>query len=254
MLGLFLGDVVGRAGRDAVKNYLEKYKSEYDVVIVNAENAAGGRGITANTSAELFYAGADVLTMGNHVWDKKEAKILLKSESRIVRPANYPEGLPGKGLGFYPTRTGHEIAVINLSGRTFLDNIDCPFRIGKALVKEAKKRTPFVFVDFHAEATSEKLAFRHYLDDEASVVAGTHTHVQTNDDTITEGQMGYITDVGMCGAQDSILGMRKDECIERFLYGTPVRLQTGTGQAQVCGIAFTLDKHGRCVGLQKINE
>ncbi len=251
---LFIGDIVGRVGRSAVKDYLARHKERYDIVIANGENAAGGRGITKDTAAELFYAGIDVLTMGNHVWDKMEAKALIKVESRIVRPANYPEGLPGKGLSFFPTKAGKEIAVVNLSGRAFLDNLDCPFRMGKQLLKKAQDRTPFVFVDFHAEATSEKLAFRSYVDGMASVIAGTHTHVQTNDDEISESGMGYISDVGMSGPIDSIIGMKKEECIERFLYGIPVRLQTATGRARVCGIRFTLDNKGKCTNIEKIRE
>ncbi|QRN86558.1 TIGR00282 family metallophosphoesterase [Clostridia bacterium] len=251
---LFIGDIVGRVGRTAVRDYLARYKDKYDFIIANGENAAGGRGITKDTAAELFYSGIDAMTMGNHVWDKMEAKALIKVEGRIVRPANYPEGLPGKGLAFFPTRLGKEIAVVNLSGRAFLDSLDDPFRIGKQLLKKAQERTPYVFVDFHAEATSEKLAFKFYVDGMASLIAGTHTHVQTNDDEITESGMGYISDVGMTGPVDSILGMRKEECIERFLYGIPVRLQTATGRAWISGIHFSLDSKGRCTKIEKIRE
>ena len=251
---LFIGDIVGRPGRMAVRDYLARHKERYDIVIANGENAAGGRGITKETAAELFSAGIDVLTMGNHVWDKVEAKALLKVETRIVRPANYPEGLPGKGLAFFPTRAGQEIAVVNLSGRAFLDSLEDPFRLGQQLLRKARNRTPFVFVDFHAEATSEKIAFRHYVDGMASVIAGTHTHVQTNDDEIGESGMGYITDAGMTGPIDSVIGMRKEECIERFLYGVPARLQMASGRVRLCGIRFTLDATGSCTKLEKVNE
>ena len=251
---LFIGDVVGRVGRQAVRDYLSKNRNRYDFIIANGENAAGGRGITRETAAELFYAGIDALTMGNHVWDKKDAHALLKVEGRIVRPANYPEGLPGKGLSYFPTRKGFEIAVINLSGRAFLDTLDCPFRMGAQLLKKARERTPYVFVDFHAEATSEKIAFKYHVDGLASMIAGTHTHVQTNDDEIMDSGMGYISDVGMTGPVDSVIGMKKEGCIERFLYGIPVRLETASGRARLCGIRFTLDETGKCSSIEKISE
>lgn len=254
MRGLFLGDVVGKPGREAVSDYLAGKKDKYDIIIANGENAAGGRGITEKTASALFYAGVDILTMGNHVWDKQEAKSLLAKETRIVRPANYPQGLPGQGLRFFPSRTGKELAVINLSGRTFLNNLDCPFLLAKELIKRALARTPYLIIDFHAEATSEKLAFRYYIQDQASLLVGTHTHVQTNDDVITDGQMGYITDLGMCGPLDSVLGTRKEQCIERFLTALPVRLQVAPGPKQISGVAFELDQKGRCIFLEKIRE
>lgn len=251
---LFVGDIVGSVGRHALRVYLERRAGDFDLVVANGENAAGGRGITRATAQEIFAAGVDVLTMGNHVWDKKDARTLLEEDRRILRPANYPEGVPGRGLEYFPSRGGTEVAVINLSGRAFLDRIDCPFRTGAELARRARQRTPLVILDFHAETTSEKIALRYHLDGRVSLLVGTHTHVQTNDDTVSGAGTGYITDVGMCGPEESVIGMKKEPCIERFLTGIPVPLETAQGRGLLCAVAARIEADGRCSRLEKIRE
>ncbi len=252
---LFIGDAVGKPGRQAVRSFLERHRGKWDLVVLNGENLAGGRGISAETAGEMFSAGVHVISTGNHVWDRVEARALLEKERRIVRPGNYTEDLPGAGLAFVPDGKGRELAVINVSGRAFMDTaLNCPFRTARELASRARSRTPFVLVDFHGEATSEKRAFFFHMDGRVSLVVGTHTHVQTNDDEISESGTGYLTDAGMTGVRDSVLGMKREPCLERFLLGVPARMEVAEGRTLLCGLQAELDPDGRCRKLVKIRE
>jgi metallophosphoesterase (TIGR00282 family) len=243
---LFLGDVVGRAGRKAVLAELPQLRTRYaaDFVIVNGENAAGGFGITEAICEELIDAGADVITTGNHVWDQREALVFIDRQPRMLRPVNFPPGTPGRGAGIFTAKNGAQVMVINAMGRIFMDALDCPFQavdreIGQG---EMKTKADAIFLDFHAEATSEKQAMGHYLDGRATAVVGTHTHVPTADDHILPGGTGYMTDVGMCGDFNSIIGMQKEEPVQRF--ATKIqrsRIEPATGEGTVCGFAIETD-------------
>jgi metallophosphoesterase (TIGR00282 family) len=221
----FIGDVVGQSGRRMVAQVVPRLRRDHgaDIVIANAENSAGGFGFNPAGIAEMEAAGVDFFTTGNHVWDKREGIPLLDSHSNIVRPANYPEA-PGRGVQHVPGTDGR-VAVINLQGRVFLPPLDCPFRTVDRLLAELPAETRVVLVDMHAEATSEKIAMGYYLDGRVSIVVGTHTHVPTRDARIFPGGTAYVTDVGMTGSYDSILGVRKDDVIERFLNMRPTRFE-----------------------------
>ncbi|HET6349407.1 MAG TPA: TIGR00282 family metallophosphoesterase [Candidatus Krumholzibacteria bacterium] len=224
MIVAFLGDVVGQSGRRMVANVVPKLRAEHhaDLVIANAENSAGGFGFNPSGIAEMEAAGVDFFTTGNHVWDKREGIPLLDSKSNIIRPANYP-GAPGTGMRHVPGTDGR-VAVLNLQGRVFMPPLDCPFHTVDRLLADLPP-TPIIIVDMHAEATSEKIAMGYYLDGRVSLVLGTHTHVPTRDARILPGGTGYVTDVGMTGSNDSILGVRKDDVIERFLSMRPTRFE-----------------------------
>lgn len=233
---LFIGDIVGRPGRRTVRNLLPQIVKEHNIefVIANGENAAGGRGITRAVCDELLGAGIDVLTMGNHVWDNKGVFEFVDDQPRMVRPANYPgDECPGQGYHIYTSGSGARILVINVSGRVFMPALDCPFRTVDGILEVAGSEADIVIVDVHAEATSEKQALGWYLDGRASVVVGTHTHVQTADERILPGGCGYITDVGMTGPMDSILGVFKEEVITRFLTQRPIRFNVAKGNTQL---------------------
>lgn len=254
---LFIGDIVGRAGRRTLVDYLDRLVDRYfvDLVIANGENAAAGYGLTGSVLKELFDAGVDVVTSGNHIWDKKEVMAILERESRLLRPANYPPGLPGVGCGVYETAAGIKVGVMNLEGRVFMKNLDCPFRAADSLVKELRRETPIIFVDFHAEATSEKQAMGFYLDGRVSGVVGTHTHVQTADERILAAGTGYLTDVGMSGSQDAIIGNEKGPAMERFLTQLPVRLEVAKKDPQLSAVLLTIDENtGRCEHIERIQE
>lgn len=251
---LFIGDVVGSSGRTALKQYLPRLKQKYNpvVTIVNGENAAGGRGITEKIYKELLHAGADVITLGNHTWDHKEIFDFIDDAKQLVRPANFPEGTPGQGSTLIQVNN-IKIAVINLQGRTFLPALDCPFRKANELVEKYRKHTPYIFVDFHAEATSEKQAMGWYLDGKTTAVIGTHTHVQTADNRILPKGTAYLTDVGMTGPYDGILGMQRETVIKRFLTSLPVRFQVMSGRKQLSGICVTIDENNGCaLGTERI--
>jgi len=219
-----VGDVHGRPGRRAVARRVPSLRRELgvDFVVANAENSAGGVGLTPQTAGELFAAGVDALTGGNHTWAKREAYGLLDSDPRVVRPANYPPGVPGQGSTVI-RRGGAALAVLNLQGRVFMEPLDDPFRVARAEVDRLRELTPFVLVDFHAEATSEKLALGYFLDGKVTAVVGTHTHVQTADERVLPGGTAYITDVGMTGPRDGVIGMDRDAILQRFLLQLPVR-------------------------------
>ncbi len=254
---LFLADVVGRPGRHALATILPQLISEYEAefVIVNCENAAAGYGITASTAQELFDAGAHCLTSGNHVWAQKEAIELLEAEPRLLRPANYPPGAPGAGARVFHNGNHTPIAVINLLGRVFMEAVDCPFRVGQQLVEELSELAKVIIVDFHAEATSEKQAMGWFLDGKVSAVVGTHTHVQTADERILPAGTAYITDAGMCGALDSVIGVDKDIAVRRFLSGLPARFQVPKrGPATVQGVIIDVDEQsGRARKIERVN-
>lgn len=252
---LFIGDVVGSPGRDMVKEYLPKLKEKHrpHMTIINGENAASGKGITEKIYKQFLESGAQVVTMGNHTWDKKEIFEFIDSAKYMIRPANFPEGTPGNGI-VYININGKEIAVINLQGRTFLPALDDPFRKVDELIDEARKRTSIIFLDFHAEATSEKQAMGWYVDGRVSVVVGTHTHTQTADERILPQGTGYITDVGMTGPYDGILGVERDAVIKRFLTNLPGRFETDKkGRTQLNGFLVTVDeKTGKTSRVERI--
>jgi 2',3'-cyclic-nucleotide 2'-phosphodiesterase len=241
---LFIGDVVGSPGRDMLKENLPHLKNKFrpDITIVNGENAAHGKGITEKIYHSFLEWGANVITLGNHAWDKREIFDFIDDANKMVRPANFPEETPGKGMTF--CKAGNkEIAIINAQGRTFLPPIDDPFKVVDGLVNEAKKKTPFIFVDFHAEATSEKQAMGWFLDGRVGAVVGTHTHVQTADERILPKGTAYITDVGMTGPYDGILGVERDAVLKRFQTGLPVRFEVPSdGRTQLSGVFVELDQ------------
>ncbi|TGB04732.1 TIGR00282 family metallophosphoesterase [Halobacillus salinus] len=240
---LFIGDVVGSPGRQMIDEYVPKLKQKYQpaVTIVNGENAASGKGINEKIYRRFLERGAQAVTLGNHAWDKKEIFDFIDDAEYLVRPANFPEGTPGKGMTFVKTPKG-EVAVINLQGRTFLSPNDDPFRKVDELIEEAKKRTSIIFLDFHAEATSEKQAMGWYVDGRVSVNVGTHTHIQTADERILPGGTAYISDVGMTGPYDGILGMDREAVLKRFLTNLPVRFEVPkSGRTQLSGFLVDVD-------------
>jgi len=253
---LAVGDIVGRPGRAAWGELGRSLARAHraDFVIVNCENAAGGFGVTPEIAEELLEAGADCLTSGNHIWKHRTIYGYIDEEQRLLRPANFPEGTPGRGLGIY-SWSGGEIAVINLMGLVHMDNLECPFRAFDALWEEVRQVTSLVIVDFHAEATSEKAAFANYVDGRASLVFGTHTHVQTADERLLPGGTGFITDLGMTGPEDSIIGVTKEIVIERFLTRLPARFEVPDHPARLCGLVAELDERtGHALNLARIQE
>lgn len=253
---LLLGDVCGRPGRLALQQRLLDLRRQTaaDFVIVNGENAAAGYGITARLAAELLESGADCLTTGDHAFDRREGWSVFESELRLLRPLNYPPGVPGRGSAVYDG-AGFRIGVVNLQGRVFMKTLDCPFRRGMPVVEEMCRQTRIVIVDFHAEATAEKQSMGWFLDGRVSAVIGTHTHVQTADERILPGGTAYITDVGMCGSFDSVLGVRKEQSLRRLIEGIPVRLDAATGDVRLNGVLVEIDEtSGRAVTIERISE
>ncbi|WP_407271505.1 TIGR00282 family metallophosphoesterase [Radiobacillus sp. PE A8.2] len=242
---LFIGDIVGSPGRDMVQQFLPNLRQKFQqhVTIVNGENAASGKGITEKIYKQFLELGVQAVTMGNHTWDKKEIFDFIDEAKFMVRPANFPEGTPGKGLTFVKSN-GLELAIINLQGRTFLPPLDDPFRVADHLIDEAKKRTNLIFVDFHAEATSEKQAMGWYLDGRVTAVVGTHTHTQTADERILPKGTAYITDVGMTGPYDSILGTDKEAVLKKFMSSLPVRFEVDKqGRTQLNAVLIDIDNN-----------
>ncbi|ORE93634.1 TIGR00282 family metallophosphoesterase [Acuticoccus yangtzensis] len=243
---LVLGDVVGRVGRQAVTTHLPRLVDRWklDFVVVNGENAAGGFGISEEIAQSLIDAGADAITTGNHVWDQREALVFIERQPRMLRPLNFPPGTPGHGAAMFTARSGQRVLVANIMGRTFMDPLDDPVRPLEAAldVHTLGSEVDAAIVDIHAEATSEKQALGHLLDGRVSLVVGTHTHCPTADHRVLPGGTGYITDLGMCGAYDGVIGMDKDEPMRRFVERTPgQRITPATGPATLCGVAIETD-------------
>jgi len=241
---LFIGDIVGRPGRNIVKQGLSDIVDHHsvDLVIANAENSAAGFGITRDIGEELLDLGVDVMTSGNHIWDKKEALDYIGIEPRLLRPANYPAGVPGNGSYLARTKDGTSVGVINAMGRVFMLSIDDPFAVVLREVEALKQRTRIIFVDFHAEATSEKVAMGWHLDGKVTAVVGTHTHVQTADERILPKGTAYLTDVGMTGPHDSIIGVEVEPALSRFLTGLPARFETATANPRLNAVIIDADE------------
>ncbi|MGE0449214.1 MAG: TIGR00282 family metallophosphoesterase [Vicinamibacterales bacterium] len=241
---LFIGDIVGRPGRDLVRNGVAALRDyhQLDLVIANAENAAAGFGLTREIGEQILAAGVDVMTSGNHIWDKKEAVDYIGIEPRLLRPANYPAGVPGRGSYVARTAGGQSVGIVNVMGRVFMLNIDDPFAVVLQEIEKLKLRTRIVFVDFHAEATSEKVAMGWHLDGKVTAVVGTHTHVQTADDRILPKGTAYLTDAGMTGPHDSVIGVDVGAALGRFLNAMPARFETATGNPCLNGVIVEADE------------
>ena len=247
---LVIGDVVGKPGRRIVEHLLPglKQEKELDLVIANGENAAGGIGLTLNTAMELFDAGVDILTSGNHIWAQKDIISHMDGDLPIIRPLNYPPGVPGRGY-----LISGPVMVVNLMGRTFISEYDCPFRIMDKLLAEIKQRPPIIIIDFHAEATSEKVALGRYLDGRVSALLGTHTHVGTIDTQLLPKGTAYVTDIGMTGPMDSVIGSDVDAVIQRFLTMIPHSLPVGKGRVMLNGVLVEVDdESGRGINIERI--
>jgi len=252
---LFFGDVVGKPGRKAVAEFLSRLGGvrDVDLVIANGENAASGMGLTDTVVRDLFESGVDVLTGGNHVWDKKEGIPLVRAGERILRPANYPPGVDGRGWGVFHGRSGTPYAVVSLIGRVFMGNYDCPFRWADASLPAIRREAACVVVDFHAEATSEKAALGWYLDGRVSAVIGTHTHVQTADERILTQGTAYMSDAGMTGSFDSVIGIGKDDAIRKFLTQLPVKFEVPKKDLRLNGVVVGIDEtSGKAVSIERI--
>jgi len=260
---LFIGDVVGKPGRRMVAAMLPGLRRELgaDLVIANGENSAGGFGITRETFEDLVGAGVDVVTGGNHTWQAREVSGLLDAEPRLLRPANYPPGTPGRGGAVFRTggnRPGAAavgVAVLNLEGRVFMQPLLSPFEVGREEIARLRDEAAVIVVDFHAEATSEKIALGWHLDGRASAVVGTHTHVQTADERVLPGGTAFITDVGMTGPRDSIIGMGREEVLQRFLTLLPARFEVAGGPTQLNAVLIDVDEHtGRARGIERVRR
>jgi len=252
---LFIGDIVGKAGRQAIEGLLERILRDHQVhfTVANGENAAGGMGITPGIAQDFLDLGIDVLTSGNHIWAKKEIYPFLDEEPRLLRPANYPAGAPGRGAGVFPLSNGKKVGILNLEGRVFMRNLDCPFRVGEREVEKLKEQTPIILVDFHAEATSEKMALAWFMNGKASAVVGTHTHVQTSDETILTGGTAYLTDAGMTGPTASVIGIRRQIAVDRFLSQMPYKFDVATEGTELQGVILDLDDGtGKARGIYRL--
>jgi len=252
---LFIGDIIGEPGRKMVRAHLRTLKEAHqpDLVVANGENSAGGFGITSEIADELFFLGIDVLTSGNHVWDKKEIEPYLNKQDRLIRPANYPAGNPGQGSVVVTTEKAGKAAVLNLEGRVFMSNLEDPFRVAEREIARLKKETPVVIIDFHAEATSEKIALAWHVDGMASAVIGTHTHVQTADERVLPKGTAFMTDAGMTGPTDSVIGVKKEQAIARFLYQTPHRFEIPKGPVHLCAVIIDIDgATGRANSIERL--
>ncbi|MBC8526353.1 MAG: TIGR00282 family metallophosphoesterase [Candidatus Cloacimonetes bacterium] len=253
---LFIGDIYGKPGRKVVSKLLPKLKAEenFDLVIANGENLAGGLGITPKTAKEMFDIGINVFTSGNHLWDKKEIIDFLTIENRILKPANYPPEAPGNDFYIFETYQKVKIGILNLMGRAFTVTIDCPFRTADEYLKKINKITNIVILDFHAEATAEKMALAWYLDGKVSAIVGTHTHVPTADERILPQGTAYITDVGMTGSHDSVIGLRIKDALERFITQIPVRFHPAKENLKFNGFVVTIDeKTGKANDIKRLS-
>ncbi|MDD4908775.1 MAG: TIGR00282 family metallophosphoesterase [Candidatus Omnitrophica bacterium] len=254
---LFIGDIVGSPGRKAIAKLVPGLKRELgiDFVIANAENASGGSGITAKVASELFSSGVDVLTSGDHIWKKSEIFQLINQEERILRPINYPEGSPGRGAHVFKAANGLKVGVINVNGRVFMDALECPFKTTLRACDELAKETKIIIVDVHAEATSEKVALGWYLDGKASAVLGTHTHIQTADEKILPKGTAYLTDAGMTGPYDSVIGRNVEDVLTRFLSSIPVKFNVAEENIQLHGVLVRIDeKTGLAVSISRVQK
>lgn len=259
---LFIGDIVGEPGRRAVQHLVPGLRQRHgvDVVIANGENAAGGSGITPKTAEEIFSAGVDIMTSGDHLWDQKEVTALLENEKRFLRPLNYPPGTPGQGSGIFEIRNPKSenpvsIAVMNLQGRTFMPVLENPFLLAQAEVERLRQRTKIIFVDMHAEATSEKISLARMLDGKASAVVGTHTHVQTADEQIFPGGTAYLSDAGFTGPHESVLGREIEPVIKRFLTGMPQRFEVAKERVLLEGVVIEVEEvSGKAVKIQRVSQ
>jgi metallophosphoesterase (TIGR00282 family) len=253
---LFIGDIVGRPGRDLLRRGLAPLLESFgiDLTVANVENAAGGAGVTREIGDQLLDLGVDVLTSGNHIWDKREALEYIGAEARLLRPANYPPGTPGNGRFVARTKAGHSVGVINVMGRVFMLNIDDPFAVVRHEIEAVRARARIVLVDFHAEATSEKMAMGWHLDGAVTAVVGTHTHVQTADERILPGGTAYISDVGMTGPHDSIIGVEVEAALARFRTALPSRFETATANPRLNGVVIEADEaSGRALSIERLN-
>lgn len=252
---LFVADVFARPGRRAAAFHIPRLLAErqVDFCVVNGENAAGGFGLTANLARKLRSYGADVVTTGNHVWDHPEFASHLQQADDVLRPLNFPPGAPGRGCGVFHARDGSAVGVLNLQGRTSLTSIDCPFRAADEAVEALRKECDIVFVDFHAEATAEKAALAWHLDGRVSALIGTHTHVQTADERIFPGGTAFLSDAGMTGPRDSVIGIRPAIAIERFISQRPQRFKPAEGPARLCGVLVDIDPDGgRATAIERL--
>lgn len=253
---LVIGDIVGKPGRTAIASFLPSImdRCNVDFVVANGENAAGGFGLTPAIADELFDYGIDVITSGNHIWDKKEIYQYLDDTDKIVRPANYPQDVPGKGYVVAHLAKGVKVAVMSLSGRVFLAHVDCPFRTADDLLQELAPMTPIILIDVHAEATAEKVALGWYLDGRVSAVLGTHTHVQTADERVLPKGTAYITDIGMCGPRDSVIGIESDIIVNKFLTQMPARFKVARGTVMFNAVLLEVDEStGKARSVVRIN-
>jgi len=253
---LFIGDVNGRAGRNLVREHLSRLVDRHgiDYAVANVENAADGFGITPPLVQELEGHGLDVMTSGNHIWDKAEILPYIEEHRTLLRPHNFPPGTPGTGIHLGSTAAGVPVAVVNLMGRVFMSPLPCPFRTADQTLQEIRNRCRVILVDIHAEATSEKVALGWYLDGRVSAVIGTHTHVQTADERILPGGTAVITDVGMTGARDSVIGIEKDLAIRKFLHQMPVRFACARKNPRLCAVVVEVDEStGRSRGIERID-
>ncbi len=248
---------MGSPGREAVEKLLPQLKKEYrlDFVIANAENAAGGSGITPKVAEELFGSGIDVLTSGDHIWKKREIFEIINLDERILRPLNFPSGAPGRGFGVFKTKGGLKVGVINVNGRVFMEALECPFRTALTAQEALIEATNIIIVDIHAEATSEKVALGWYLDGKVSAVLGTHTHIPTADEKILPQGTAYITDVGMVGPQDSVIGRKIEDVLARFVTALPMRFEVAKDNVQLQGVVLDIDeKTGKARSIVRIQR
>ena len=254
---MFIGDIVGSPGRRAMEALLPGIikSQDIDFVVANGENAAGGSGITPSLADELFGYGVDVITSGDHIWKKKEIVEELGSDRRVLRPANYPAGAPGFGYGVFESESGVSVGVINLVGRVFMQAVECPFRVASEIVDKIKDKARVIIVDMHAEATSEKMALGYYLEGRVSAVLGTHTHVQTADEKVLPGGTAFISDAGMTGPYDGVIGRKKEQIIKRFLTQLPVKFEMAEGDIQLHGVIIDVDeKTGRANSIKRVQQ
>jgi metallophosphoesterase (TIGR00282 family) len=252
---LFLGDVVGKPGRLAIRSLLPSliHREKLDFVVANCENVSGGAGVDPDSCRELLAAGVDVLTSGNHIWRKKEIVAYMEQEGRLLRPANFPPLTPGVGYARFTTSNGTPVGVVNLIGRVFMDSVDCPFQAVERILTELKE-VPTILVDMHCEATSEKGAMGWFLNGRVSAVLGSHTHVQTADERLLPGGTAFMTDAGMCGPIDSVIGVKHDLAVRRFLTHLPTKFEVAGGKTLLQGAVVSVDEKGRAMGIKRIQE